>query len=344
MSGPRSAPVVIVGAGVSGLSCARALVEEGREARILERARGVGGRCATRRLERQPFDHGTSFLHGRDPGFLAALAAVPGTNLPGWPSQVSGAGLPCQPDAFAPGERRLAFAEGVVAFPRHLAEGLDVRLESEVAAVVPRAGGVELRTAGGGSLQADAVVLALAPEQALALLEPLEQTSPEAAAAAAVLRLSRSQACLSLLALYPDDAPRPAWHVLYPEDSEALQLVSHDSSKRPDPARLGLVLQGRPSWSRARLADPGWPRALLFEAGRLLGPWAARPSATYAHRWSHARSDMSAELSGPLLIDLPGGGRLGLCGDRLAPGAGVEAAWRSGRLLAGRILAQGREG
>jgi predicted NAD/FAD-dependent oxidoreductase len=40
-----------------------------------------------------------------------------------------------------------------------------------------------------------------------------------------------------------------------------------------------------------------------------------------------------------MLLSLPGGGRIGLCGDRFAPGGGVEAAWRSGRMLAGRILA-----
>ena len=119
-----------------------------------------------------------------------------------------------------------------------------------------------------------------------------------------------------------------------------LQLVSHDSTKRPGSAPLALVLQARPSWSRAHLDDPGWPQALLAEAGRLLGPWASRPATTHAHRWSHARSDRSAELSGPLLLSLPGGGRLGVCGDRFAPGGGVEAAWRSGRLMAARLLAE----
>jgi predicted NAD/FAD-dependent oxidoreductase len=341
MSDLSEAAVLIVGAGVSGLSCARALTESGRTVRLLERAHGVGGRCATRRLEGQPIDHGPAFLHGRDPAFLAALDAVPATPRPGWPSVVSGAGQPCQPEAFAPGERRLAFAEGVAAFPRHLASGLDIGLEIDVSAVAPDGARVKVWTAPGELLRAEVVVLAVAAEQALKLLDAIPFPPPDVASARAILGFSRSQACLALLALYPDSAPRPDWQVCYPEGSRVLQLVAHDSSKRPAPARLALMLQARPSWSRTHLEDPEWPEALLDEAARLFGPWAAKPSATHAHRWRYARSDRAAELAGPLLLTWPGGGRLGVCGERFAPGGGVEAAWRSGRSMAERLLGRG---
>src|SRR6266545_1716422 len=112
--------VVVIGAGVSGLACANALSASGKRVVVLERARGVGGRRATRRVEGQPVDFGVAFLHGRDPEFLAALEAVPSSALPGWPRDIYGTGRPCQPEAFAPGERRLAFAEGATAFPKDL--------------------------------------------------------------------------------------------------------------------------------------------------------------------------------------------------------------------------------
>jgi hypothetical protein len=306
---------------------------------VLERARGVGGRCATRRLEGQPFDHGVAFLHGRDPGFLAALEEVPGRVLPGWPSLVKGGGRPCQPEAFAPGERRLALAEGVNAFPRHLAAGLEVRRETAVEALEPGPGTVTLRLAGGGAIEARTAVLALAAEQAARLLATVPPPAPEIAAARAVLDLAPSLPCLALSALYPPGAPAPPFHVLYPEGSAVLQLVAHDSAKRPAPAGTGLVLQAHPGWSRRHLDDPAWPQALLGEAARVLGPWAATPAATHAHCWRHARHDRSAELAAPMLPALPGGARLGLCGDLFAPGGGVEAAWRSGQAMAGRILA-----
>jgi predicted NAD/FAD-dependent oxidoreductase len=108
-----------------------------------------------------------------------------------------------------------------------------------------------------------------------------------------------------------------------------------------DPQMLAMVYQASPRWSREHLDDADWPTGVLAEAERLLGDWAARPSATHAHRWTWARNDTSAQLAAPILFSLPGGARLGLCGDRFAPGGGVEAAWRSGRALAARILGEG---
>jgi predicted NAD/FAD-dependent oxidoreductase len=330
-----------VGAGVSGLACAAALAPARRRVAVLERARGVGGRCATRRLDGVPFDHGVAFLHGTDPAFLAALAAVPATRLDGWPRRVEGTGRPCQPEAFRPGERRFAFVEGVSAFPKHLAAGLDVRLEVEVRGLAAAEGGVRLGVAD-GAVEAPVVVLALAAEQSLGLLAALPAAPPEVNAARALLQTARSQPCLSLLALYPPGVAGPAWDAAYPESSQVLQVISNETSKRADAGgggRTALVLQAHAAWSRERLRSASWPDELLEEAAHLLGPWAGLPAATYAQRWSYARLDRSAELSGPMLLGLPGGGRLGLCGDRFAPGGGVQAAFGSGRMMAGRILA-----
>lgn len=65
-----SAPVVIVGAGLAGLACARALVGAGREVRVLERSDGVGGRVRTDLVE--------GFLLDR--GYQVLLAAYPEAN------------------------------------------------------------------------------------------------------------------------------------------------------------------------------------------------------------------------------------------------------------------------
>lgn len=332
----------MVGAGVCGLACAQVLSAAGLEPLVLESARGVGGRCATRRLAGQPVDFGVAFLHGQDPGFLAALRVVPATVLEGWPSEIHGTGRPCQPDAFAAGERRLAYAEGVTAFPKHMARGLTVRLGAQVVSLELTGGALALRLDDGGLIEAGKVVLALAPEQALDLLSTLPEPPPEVRSANAVLDMTRSHACLTVMATYPDDAPRPTWQVSYPETSAVIQMVSHDSSKRPAGSSLALVVQAHATWSRLHLDDPAWPEALLREAASLHGAWAARPAAVESHRWRFARGNRDSELAAPLWLRLPGGARLGVAGDRFAPGGGVEATWLSGRRLAERILQETR--
>lgn len=327
-----------MGAGVCGLSCARALSAAGIEPLVLERARGVGGRCATRRVGGEPVDFGVAFLHGQDPDFLAALRAVPATVIEGWPLEIHGTGQPCQPEAFAPGERRLAYAEGLTAFPKHLARGLAVRLGARVTALEPAGRSLGLRLEDGTRLEGEAVILALAPEQALDLLATLPDPPAAVRSASALLDMTRSHACLAVMATYPEGTPRPTWHVCYPERSTVIQLVSHESSKRPAGSALALVIQAHAAWSRRHLDDPGWPEALLREAGALLGGWAARPAAAEHHRWRFARGDLAGELASPLWLALEGGARLGLAGDRFAPGGGVQAAWLAGRRLAARIL------
>ena len=128
--------VLVVGAGVAGLACARALADAGRRVAVLERARGVGGRCATRRVDGQPVDHGVPFLHGGEPAFVAAVEAALGDDLGrGWPATVEGDGVPCRPAAFEAGSARWAPRAGVNAFPKALAAGLDVGCGVEVVAM-----------------------------------------------------------------------------------------------------------------------------------------------------------------------------------------------------------------
>ena len=42
--------IVIIGAGMSGIACARALRKAGAPVRLIDKGRGIGGRVATRRV------------------------------------------------------------------------------------------------------------------------------------------------------------------------------------------------------------------------------------------------------------------------------------------------------
>lgn len=331
---------IVIGGGVAGLECARRLHRAGREVVVLERARGVGGRLATRRLENQPIDFGPLFLHGSHPSFLAALGEVEGMILPSeWPRHLKGQGQPCQPDAFEATERRAIHPRGLNAFAKHLAAGLKVRLQTQVTRIVPDGDGFALEVEAGETLRCRDLVLAMALEQALRLLETLPGGS-EVASLQALLGLFASVPSLTLLAAYPGDEAAPGWDILYPEHSASLQLIAQDSRKRERPPFLTLVIQARPQWSKERLQQPEevWSAELLAQAVTEVGDWVTRPLWTRAHRWCHARVDRGNELSRPVLTAFPHGGRLGLAGDVFSPGGGVQAAWLSGAALAHRFL------
>lgn len=335
------AEVLVVGAGVAGLTCARQLVEAGKRVLVLEKSRGVGGRCATRRVDETVVDHGLTFYHGSDEALRASLESVGRDDIvPGWPRRVRGNGTPCQPSALREGDWRLAYTNGVTAFPKRLAAGLDVRLNSRVATVEPAADRWRLAHETGRESTARDLVLAIPTPQVLRLLGSWRDTPRELESLRALLREIGFVPALTVIALYPAGSPTPDWDMWYPEDSAVLQRVSHDSSKRRRPVRTALVIQAPPAWSRGQWERPEaeWSAAMLDDVGRLAGPWAARPETVQTHRWRFARIGSGGDLSGPMMVALPGGQRLGLAGDGFSPGGGVQAAWRSGRELAQRLL------
>ncbi len=331
--------MVIVGAGCAGLACARVLFEAGEQPVVLEKSRGVGGRAATRRVDGQPIDHGVIFYHGSHPDFLEALAGVDAaTRLDGWPATWVGEGKPCLPRAFSPLEQRIAFTQGITAFPKFLARGLDVRLRTHVRSLVVREHDFELHIHDGETIATDALVLALPAAQMRSLIEPLP-ASRALDSARAVLQTLTTDPCLTLIATYPPKTPVPDWDVMYPDDSDILILASHDSRKRPEKKFHAFVLQCSARFSRLHLEDEpsSWVETVLNETGRLVGAWAQRPLLTHAHRWRFGRAN-AFPLSSPMLVGFAGGQTLGLAGELFNPALGVEAAYLSGKALAHRIL------
>jgi renalase len=325
--------VIVLGAGIAGLSCARRLRDAGADVLVLDRADKPGGRCATRWHDGVPFDYGPLFVHGSDPGFMEAVsgAAADGV-LKGWPLRISGRGTPCQPEAFSRDQGRFAFARGMTVFPRMLAQGLDIRLGTLVTGLQAGDGAVTAHTSGGETYQARDAVIAFALEQSASILRTVGQ---DGAPAVALLGMFNSVPCSTAVVGYPRGVPVPEWDILYPERDPALLLVGNETAKRAADGKLVLVLQGGPRWSQQNLEKPkeAWLKDLLSRAAALLGPWAASPEWFHLHRWRYARVDQGNELAAPAVFTL-GRSRLGLAGDLFAPGGGMQAAWLSGRRLA----------
>ena len=323
--------VIVIGAGVAGLRCAGRLRDAGADVLILDRADKVGGRCATRFFDGQPFDYGPLFIHGDDPNFLASVRETPGVHmLEGWPHRIEGKGTPCQPDAFAPSETRLAFAEGLNAFPHHLAPGLSVKANTQVVSAAVAGEQVRVESAIGEIFAARDVVLAAALEQSIPFLRD-DRTR-------ALLDMFASVPCLTVIAQYAHGTVEPDWDVCYPEDDDALLLIGNDSAKRPHGDHVTLVCQAAARWSRARFEAPRdeWSVELLARAARRVGAWVASPERVHLHRWRYARLDKANELAGPVIVR-SGKCRVGLAGDLFAPGGGMQAAWLSGDRLGAQL-------
>jgi renalase len=320
--------VIVVGAGIAGLACARSLVQRGLQVVVLEKSRGVGGRCATRRTERGAFDHGAQYFTARDPRFRTLLAGlVEGGIVAPIEAPIVRLGASARPAAL-PVETRYAAVPGMSALGRALAAGLDVRQETRVTATSFAAGrwSVQFESeTGGGRLDSDALVLAVPSDQALALAQG---TVLEADIAS-----RRMTPCWAVMAAFDRPVPfAPAGALIDAACEPALAWIMRDSAKpgRADGERW--VLHARADWSAEHLEQT--PQAvgdaLLSRFRALTG--AAQPTFAVAHRWRYAAGGGIADGGG--LVDL--GSRIAACGDWVNQGR-VEGAWISGTATAERL-------
>ncbi len=302
--------VIVVGAGIAGVACARALTASGVEVRVLERARVVGGRMASRRLHGRPVDLGAAYFTVSDPGFAEVVDGWRAAGLARpWTDTLAVLGDGARGSAAGP--MRWAAPGGLRSLVAALADGLDLTLEHEVARVGPGP------VVDGETV--DAVVLAMPDPQAARLLDP---------APASVADRSWNPV-ITVAAGWAERgwAELPAAFV---NDHPVLASVADDGDRRGDGAPV-LVAHTTAAVARANDADPDGAVPAVLDALRdLLG--VGEPLWTHAHRWRFAAPAASREAT----FGLDGG--IGLAGDGWGRSR-VEAAWRSGTDI-GRAIAR----
>jgi predicted NAD/FAD-dependent oxidoreductase len=125
--------IVVVGAGLSGLTAARSLQEKGHNVVVLDKGRGLGGRMATRRISTPDgsiavFDHGAQFFTVRDQQFQKLVDGwITNGVVREW----------CRGFVADDGHPRYVVNSGMAALTKHIAQGLDVRTSTLVFAVKP---------------------------------------------------------------------------------------------------------------------------------------------------------------------------------------------------------------
>jgi len=308
--------ILIVGAGMAGLACARRLAGAGLAPVILEKSRGIGGRMATRRVElagsELRFDHGAQYFTARTRNFADALNG------------------PCHATALwddGSEEPHLVGIPGMSSLPRALAEGLDIRLGTEITALWPSAQGWDLE-AGPQRILARRLVLAIPAPQAARLVGKAHPFHGRLAGVAMA-------PCLTLMAAFPPEAPRP--FIARSSKQHALAWIAQDSSK-PGRARAPTtwVAQASTDWSTRHLELD--PAAIADRMLPLLAEVIGAPAHTalhaVAHRWRHAR--VTTALGQPFLCS---NDRTLYLGGDWCLGARVESAWCSGDSIGADIVA-----
>jgi predicted NAD/FAD-dependent oxidoreductase len=334
---PSTAPdVLVIGAGIAGLTAARALSRTGLAVAVLEKSRGVGGRAATRTVHGARVDHGAQFFTARDPRFRAevdawlrdGVARAWADGFPSW-SERDGWREP-EPGA----NPRYACPDGMNALGKRLAEGLAVTRRARAVAVRHGDGAWEIELEGGERRRAPRVVVTAPVPQALELVREVAWPAGTRAGLEAVTYAP----CFAVLAGYPD-VPAPGWPGVRLPAHPDLAWIANDGTKRhPRSGGTVLVLHATPAFTRQRFDDP--PAAVvadLLRAASAAVPWAGRPAWTDHQRWRYALAEAPHPERALSVAD-----GLVLCGDGFGGDGGgrLESAYLSGLAAAEALLGE----
>jgi photolyase PhrII len=321
--------IAVIGAGISGLICARTLTDHGFDVSVFEKSRGVGGRMSTRRVdERLSFDHGAQYFTARDRRFQRYVDAwLHDGVVQRWNGRI----VAIEQGSIKESSRshhRFVAVPGMNAVGKHLAAELDVQFQTRITSLQHAAGRWTLATDQASGLGPfDAVVVALPAGQAANVLA----AAPQLAEQAAATTMSGCWAVMLALA----DSLELGFDGAFVNQSP-LAWIARNSNKpgRRDDLET-WVLHASPEWTQDHIDDPPAmvEQLLLREFCQAVGRTPVNPVHVAAHRWRFALPDQP--LADACLFDR--NLKVGACGDWCG-GPRVEGAFLSGMAMAGRLL------
>lgn len=309
-------PVAIIGAGLSGLSCAKVLQSAGIEVRLFEGAPVVGGRCATRLWQGHLVDHGVQFFTAQSPDFKKELL----TRLRQFRPIISPILDRDNKLVSSSSGPRFYVLQGNNYLPHILSLGLDIRLNTAVETVSFHASGIDCL---GETYQA--VISSL----------PGPQT-------ARIFGLSHApikyDPCLTVLLEYPGvylEQTRDRYGHLFRDGENSIlsSYCENHKSGRIIGNKAVFVVQASSDFSRNYIdASPESYLPLLTREHEAL--WripSGQSTAGYGLCWPLARPRQDLRHH----VDLPPGAFI--CGDSRSDST-VEDVWLDGRRAANEVL------
>ena len=318
--------VIVVGAGMAGLSAARTLSDQGHEVVVLEKSRGPGGRMSTRRKDRLRFDHGAQYFTASDPRFRRHVMAWRERGLvERWEARI-GAATSDDIVEVSQAIDRFVPVPSMNQVCRELMQNLeDCRFGWQASSFDYENRNWTVQSATGDSVEGDVLVLTPPPEQVRSLLVDHEVN--------AALQQLEMRPCWAVMTVL--DRPLFAdWDAAFINHGP-LSWVAGQAGRPRRPAADAWVLHGSPDWSQAHLEDsPEIVRDLLLDAARKLpGAQQFQVLEADAHRWRYALAREPLK-QGAFWFESK---RLAVAGD-WCYGSKVEGAFLSGVAAAGRVM------
>ncbi len=326
--------VAVIGAGLSGLICARTLSDHGFDVTVFEKSRGVGGRMSTRRVEDVgSFDHGAQYFTVRDERFRRYVQSwVDDQVVELWAGKIAVLGRSESENQKAEKQspERFVARPGMNQIGKHLASDLQIRFQMRVGAINRLRDGWSVVDESGSELgQFDTVVVSAPAGQAVDLLKE----APSLAEVAAACQMQPSWAVM----LAVKDSIPVEFDGAFVHNSP-LSWIARNSSKpgrTRDPEKW--VLHANVEWTRGQESTDRETvaTALIEEFARATGVLSSQifPVYSTAHFWRYAIP--SSPLDQKCLFD--DALSIGACGDWCG-GPRVEGAFLSGSALAGRVM------
>ena len=273
--------VLVIGAGLSGLTAARRLAGEGRSVVVLDKGRGVGGRMATRQVGAARVDHGAQFFTVRSEGFAATVDRWIGDGVVReWCRGFRQPG---------DGHPRYVGVGGMSSVAKDLAEGLDVRVAARVTGVRQAGAGWAVVLEAGDILQSRALLATAPVPQTLDLIGAVAASlDPGALDALGAVRYDPTMA--ALVALEESSSVPPPGGVQL--DDGLIRWVGDNLAKGVSPVPAVTLHASGPD-SAARWDQPAATTlaALLGAGARWLGGGPVREAQLM--RWRYAQPTVS---------------------------------------------------
>lgn len=337
--------VAIIGAGMAGISCAKALQQVGFMVTLFEKSRGVSGRLSTRVTDAWQCDHGAQYFTARDPLFETEVQRWVAQDVARvWQPRLmvfDGTGLVPKMDN-ANNTRYVGYPSNHTP-AKWLAKALNVVTESTVIGIhqQDKQWLVNVMEQGVYPDSFDTVILAIPAPQAAQLLKHTSATLFN------LCNAVKMRPCFALMLQFQQLIPCQ-FDGLFVQTG-ALSWVARDSAKPGRQANAEStsevwVLHAAAEWSTTHVeADRDWvAQEMLAAFHHLLKLDTSVQSSAFVlqaphqfslHRWLYA--DTATSITDIYHYDATE--RIGICGDWINGGK-VQGAWLSGLHLAQALI------